>query len=98
MTSAAGARSLHRWSLPRRRGSTLGCAGPGCGRVVAFGLIGLLVWAMVGSLLLGLQTPETSDAKVAGLWFAGIGAIVGIAVLAVLNAARVGPGRDEDRR
>lgn len=66
--------------------------------VAALGLIGLLVWAMVGSAMIGLRGPETSDAEVAGLWFAGVAVIAVAAAAAALIAAGDERNRGEGDR
>jgi len=63
----------------------------GARAVTALGVIGIIAWTFVGSLVMGLRTPRTSEARMVWLWLVGLALIV---VLSGLGAWLAGDQRD----
>jgi hypothetical protein len=89
VTPISGRRALALLMAGRARlgppGSRLRRLGPA--GAMASGLLALLLWAFVGSLVLGLRNPAVASPLNAGLWLAGAGAIAALALAAGILAS-----------
>lgn len=65
----------------RRRLSRIGSRA-----IIALGMIGVIAWTFVGSLLMGLTTPQNSQPRTVHLWLGGLVAIVVLSGIAACLA------------
>jgi hypothetical protein len=63
---------------------------------VSLAMIGIIAWTFVGSLLMGLTTPQSSEPRMVRLWLSGLAFIVAVAgACAWLAAGHQGSERDD---
>ena len=60
--------------------------------IISLGMIGIVAWTFVGSLLMGLTTPQNSQPRMVQLWIGGLVVIVLLSGAAAWLAERDGRG------